>query len=559
MERGERVSFCGFSCLNHLKNTIKNGLLLRPGRVTLYASMSTPLLVLTSDIPFGELIRQNLEETGRYVVRVTMEQEAAASYGRELKPPLAFLDTSLTEKELLKIGKLLKQANPEIVFVVVSETGWHNALEELSPSDYLAKPFYLPDLLKMMDKFFRPSRPPEIVLQTNTDSLENDHPWLTDVTRAAQHLTRLTLESSAQAALITRNDQLWAYAGQLPQSAAHELAEAVARYWDYQEENDLVRFVRLESTDAEHMLYATRLAQGMVLALVFDAETPFSTIRTQATQLVHSLSSSPTDETGEQRMNDEARRTSLSGLLADMPVLNPTMDLPGGFQDNYEPVNPGGMEESGPAIPLRSNRDYFPPMNANPLIDTDQAEIPPDSSKEMAQSPTTTRIGETRRPEPESIEDTRQHSTTQGTRKIVLEPVSASVYNLDYACLLVPRFPHHHLTGDLLERLGEWVPHICIAFGWRLEYISVRPDYLQWIVSVPPATSPGYLMRMVRQHTSEKIFSDFQRLKNDNPSGDFWAPGYLIMGGSQPAPAQLIKDYIAQTRQRQGIPPQNRH
>jgi len=40
----------------------------------------------------------------------------------------------------------------------------------------------------------------------------NDPPWLSDVTRAAQHLTRLTLGSSAQAALITRNDQLWAYA-----------------------------------------------------------------------------------------------------------------------------------------------------------------------------------------------------------------------------------------------------------------------------------------------------------------------------------------------------------
>jgi hypothetical protein len=66
-------------------------------------------------------------------------------------------------------------------------------------------------------------------------------------------------------------------------------------------------------------------------------------------------------------------------------------------------------------------------------------------------------------------------------------------------------------------------------------------------------------MRMVRQHTSEKIFEDFPRFKNDNPSGDFWAPGYLIMGGSQPAPAQMIKDFIIQTRQRQGISLQYRY
>ena len=73
------------------------------------------------------------------------------------------------------------------------------------------------------------------------------------------------------------------------------------------------------------------------------------------------------------------------------------------------------------------------------------------------------------------------------------------------------------MTGDLLDQLGEWVPQICIAFGWRLEYISVRPEYLQWIVNVPPATSPGYLMRILRQHTSEKIFAEFPRFKKEIP------------------------------------------
>ena len=138
-------------------------------------------------------------------------------------------------------------------------------------------------------------------------------------------------------------------------------------------------------------------------------------------------------------------------------------------------------------------------------------------------------------------------------RKIVLEPISPAVYNLDYACLLVPRLPQHHLTGDLSDQVSDWVPQICVAFGWRLEYISVRPEYLLWIANVPPSTSPAYLMRILRQHTSDRIFTDFPRLHKENPSGDFWAAGYLIMGGSQPPPAQLIKDFISQTRQRQGF------
>ena len=95
--------------------------------------------------------------------------------------------------------------------------------------------------------------------------------------------------------------------------------------------------------------------------------------------------------------------------------------------------------------------------------------------------------------------------------------------------------------------------NICIAFGWRLEHLAVRPEYLQWVVNVTPNTSPGYLMRIMRQQTSERIFGDFPRLKRENPSGDFLAPGYLIMGGLQPHPPQLIKEYLKQTRKRQGI------
>jgi REP element-mobilizing transposase RayT len=157
-----------------------------------------------------------------------------------------------------------------------------------------------------------------------------------------------------------------------------------------------------------------------------------------------------------------------------------------------------------------------------------------------------------RRPMPGELDETRPHSITEVAGRMMLEPIAPGLYNLTYACLLVPRFSSHYLTGDISDRISEWLPQICIAFGWRLEYLAVRPEYLQWVVNVPPATSPGYLMRIMRQQTSEKIFLEFSRLKKENPSGDFWAPGYLIMGGTQPHPPQLVKDYIKQTRTRQG-------
>jgi hypothetical protein len=56
----------------------------------------------------------------------------------------------------------------------------------------------------------------------------------------------------------------------------------------------------------------------------------------------------------------------------------------------------------------------------------------------------------------------------------------------------------------------------------------------------------------MRQHTSQRVFAQFQDLAQENPSGDFWAPGYLIMSSSQPPPVAVMQDFIQGTRRRQG-------
>lgn len=360
---------------------------------------------------------------------------------------------------------------------------------------------------------------------------EKELPWLQDVNRAAQILTGLSLGSSAQAALIMRKESLWAYAGQLPQEAATELGKAVVRYWDDQGESDLVRFIRLEATSAEHMMYATRLSQGMVLSLVFDAETPFSTIRSQAGQLVRSLSSSPSEEDA---LNDESDDSEplnldiLTDILSNVPSPNPVKDVRPVDQETDE-LSPEASFETSPAQPLTTFR-----RETSPAISVGS-------------------LGYTLPQEDGELDTTHPIPISETGRRVIFEPVSPSLYNLNYACLMIPRLPSHFLTGDLATRLSEWVPTLCVAFAWRLEYLSIRPDYMQWIVNVPPTSAPGYLMRIIRQNISEKIFNEFPRLKYDNPSGDFWAPGYVLMGGNHPHPANLVKDFIHQTRLQQGI------
>ncbi len=564
--------------------------------------MNNNLLLVTADPVFAKRITTSLEQEG-YRVHLVKGKGEAVVRADEQNCATAFLDLDMGEKFILDLGHALRTLNPTIKLLLFTEADTPPALDDLRPWVLARKPVRTPELLTMLREPSnltpKPSRStsesPAIPLpQQESQEL----PWLQDVTKAAQHLTRITLESSAQAALITRKDNLWAYAGQLSQSAAKELGITVTRHWDGQKGSDLLRFVRLEATKAEHMLYATRLAEDVVLALVFDAETPFSTIRNQAGQLVNRLATevaaeaqekpavspsptpaahdAPTQFVDDEEVDPGLDIPNIADILSDVPPPTPDADMIPLANEEEWSTRPS------PSRPRRDfSRESSPAVRVNDLLvskqndqtvehvvqDFDATTPSPSRQRPLTpvRQPQTGELDATM-PSPSKarpmtpvsppkngeLDPTRPHSITEVAGRVMMEPISPGLYNLTYACLLVPRFSAHYLTGDLSDRMSEWIPNICIAFGWRLEYLAVRPEYVQWVINVPPSTSPGYLMRIMRNQTSEKIFTEFPRLKKENPSGDFWAPGYLIMGGTQPHPPQLVKDYIKQTRERQG-------
>lgn len=124
---------------------------------------------------------------------------------------------------------------------------------------------------------------------------------------------------------------------------------------------------------------------------------------------------------------------------------------------------------------------------------------------------------------------------------------------LSFVCLLIPRFSDHYLIGDITESLVEWMKQICISYGWRLDAISIRPGYLEWVMSVSLNANPAQFMKIFRQHTSQKIFEDFPRFKNKNVSGQFWAPGNFVVPGNQLQTPEVVNNFILQTRRQQGI------
>jgi DNA-binding response OmpR family regulator/REP element-mobilizing transposase RayT len=541
--------------------------------------MAVPILIATASPGFGELIRKTLEDAGSYQPFLAADRSEFMHHAQRSDLVLAILDSNLDGFGLPEMIKALRAAHPGIKLIVIPprEASQRKAMSALPVDGYLNKPFYLPDLLSIINNAMQGiarasseqiSHRRIIPAPPAQGQAQMDPGWHSDVTRAAQHLTRLSFEVSAQAALLIRDKQLWAYSGQLPQEAASELAQVVIQDSEQNQpynttSGDLARFIKLETTGVEIMLYATQLDEEMILVLAFDAQTPFSRIRSQAGRLARALSAPDLPE------------GRLPPILGKSAI---TVDFPGEEAEETD-------EEPELHVPAMFPEDFTPPPTSMPRQMGDEAEahpgVRPAGRAQEQPAPASEEVGgwmfeqgAMARQEPAA--GFRQEATDKGSP--ATSPVSSStpqaavvstadeiqvpeivrisrtkMYNLSYACVLIPRLPKHTLTGDLGRRMAEWLQTIHLAFGWRLAHLAVRPSYLLWVSEVSPKTSAAGLIKTVRKQTSGWIFLEFPLMEKDNPSGEFWAPGYMAITTGQLPTADELQVYIQNTRSRQGI------
>jgi REP element-mobilizing transposase RayT len=139
-------------------------------------------------------------------------------------------------------------------------------------------------------------------------------------------------------------------------------------------------------------------------------------------------------------------------------------------------------------------------------------------------------------------------TTPQGLVDTV--PPEISTLRLSYCCVLVPRHPRQYLARDLADRAASILPQLHLSRGWRVTGISVRPQFLQWIISLPLETCPVEAIEEIRQRTSAYFYTHFPELRSNEQNFDFWAPGYLMMSGSQPLSPAIIREFIQRVHTR---------
>ncbi len=525
--------------------------------------MLAQILLLTPSPDFGKSLQHYLEGMGFSGITQVGNIEEAIALSHETELKMAILDFNIGEYPLRKTAQVMREISPNIRLLITSSQDESDPpiMSELTAVGVFSEPFYILDLKKkipeiseMAELYDQPDQSKSLEKQTA------ELPWLQDINRAAQHLASISLSTSAQAALIVCEDKLWAYAGQLSQSSANELTALVVHHWSPETSSDLVRFVELEADGGGYMLYATELTESMVLALAFDAKMPFSRIRSQVNYLARALASPP----GSSSLEPETTSTKehFINAINSSGSVQHTTSRPLFSSDEVPPPTPGTNIQNRPGAGELS----YDELPVNPSMENDQPELEivnlGDLSKEHSEPskgiPTYSEFTEIISRSSHSEEE-RLYSDDLFIGGSEFDSVrdemsqSPFMYSLNYTCTMIPRLPGHELTGELADRVAGFVKHIFLAFGWRLEYLDVDARYLQWIANTPPSVSPGYMLHVMREHLSRFIFAEFPRLERENPSGDFWAPGFLLVTGSRKLPSQLINDFIERIHRNQNF------
>jgi len=504
----------------------------------------TSAWILTPQHGLGELIREALQGLG--VEAVVSSEATAEALEQAQTADVLVLDCDIASLDALQtlVAQWRSHTPHGKLICLAPEHGLAEWQKALNADFWLDKPFYLPDLTDKLEHLLEQTPPREDTQPATAPHSASLPPWLSDVNLAAQHLARLSLETAAQAAaLISREGALWAYAGELPQPAAEELARLVAHHWGEDGGSDFVRFVRLEAVQQDFLLYATPVAAALALAMVFEASTPFTRIRSQANRLAEALTKQAPEATPAPPAEAEEDEIMPEPAEPAEEALPPEASLP-------------LFDEVPPPVPTPSalhQEDIPPADNAMPTMAMETPSAPPQASPQRHAAPSDPTIPVT----------LARQMAEEAAAEVVATPKDTALppaatfarAELFYACVLVPRFPQDHLRGDLARDLGQWMPRIAMSLGWRLVHLAVRPNYLQWVVQVLPDTPPADILRLVRQHTSRYIFLNYPHIAERHVGNDFWAPGYLVLSQRYPVPTGTIEAFIRQIRRRQGLTP----
>jgi len=493
------------------------------------------VLVFSIHEPFRTLLLNSLKGSGFGQVTATGQVEQVRQMLKEKEFEALVVDLDAGEDIQQAWLQLVQEAQPyRLIIFPPDNDRLHPLVKLLRPATVLIKPFYLPDLLAALQT--SQSDLPETLLPTLPASPSFAQPQ--------QLLSDWLKESNALGVVILRQAQPPLLVGNLEDEDLREAGLVLGRFWQSERRTDLIRYFRPHIANRDVLLYATLLSEGAPLGLLFDAHTSLREARRVSQWFASRWKDLPPDllknnhassgelilpPTDEEELAQPAEDLSfLEGeTLAEFEQIR-LDDLLG----NVPPPDPLEGEKVSAPQEWQPESDFL----SSPAA---QADAPPPQPSMKAESSFAENLA--------MLEETRP------SRKTQLPPGGGeftSEVRQSYTCILLPRSPQATLEGKIGDELRRWMPDFCATLGYTLEALIVEPRYLMWTVNLPPAVSPGHVVRIVRDQSASHLAECIPDLAG---KGNFWASAHLILRSRNAPESSLIEDFIIRTRRRQGF------
>ena len=568
--------------------------------------MSFSVLVATPTVAFGDLIQHSLEDLGRFAVKTTRSVAQARAIIDLVSPAAAILDGDLGDSEFRELAEYISLRIPEVKLIVIppGNDPQDPALNGLKDYALLRKPFYLPDLTDLMERLADKQVAASSHWPKSVD--------LESLIAGTQAVGAILAAVSGEAVLCGQlsdgaKTQLRELAGQF--WGRDETSDLVRFVSLDQGKLDSLVFLSAASEDHDIVLglvfpaatafSKVRSQSRPIVAAIRELHpVPLSPPHEIEPAVVSGIPAVKADPNAEPAVEDtqpvrisptplpaieedawvEEDETlpdfNLAELLGSIPSPDPggnvekRVDLFSASDWLEDLLNGKRAERDAAAAMPDGEADLYADVDAPAHPEEDclrweeeavetALEMPSQRGLDGAEMPVRAELSDS----PSSVigdsDGESEDDPNSGFSSLAdlehLDPVSAVYSLIHYSCVLIPRLPQHILSSELMGSLDPWVRQLCLAFGWRLVSIALDREYLQWTVLVSPSISPGNVVKILRQQTSDLIFGHFETLRQQNPSGDFWANGFLAISGAQPPSAALLRDYIAQIRRGQGV------
>lgn len=106
-------------------------------------------------------------------------------------------------------------------------------------------------------------------------------------------LTQVSTELTAEATILTRQNAIVAYSGDMPMEDIEDLRSVIADDWTAEVDNARIRFITLPSSGKDFMLYSKGTVGGFTLSMIFAGTKQLRVIRRQGARLISALEATP--------------------------------------------------------------------------------------------------------------------------------------------------------------------------------------------------------------------------------------------------------------------------